>query len=189
MIPLGTMVQAAAEPIVLRWGMAAFVFVFVAILASGWRYHWKPNVFAGMGAGALSGFAGGTAQMSGPPIILYWLGSPSGAQVVRANLMVFLFLVATTLVVNYTWHGFMTKERLALAEILWDSVEPKDEVKSGLCTWQNGRAAPRFGGATPAETPYVGENQLTAAMPPCGRGSLCMAQGVAALFQPGLPST
>ena len=35
------------------------------------------DAFAAAGAGALSGFSGGAVQISGPPVILYWLGGPS----------------------------------------------------------------------------------------------------------------
>ena len=118
-VPLGTMLQSAADPVPLRWGMAAFVLVFVALLASGWRYPFKPSALAAACAGALSGFAGGAVQMAGPPVILYWLGSPSGANVVRSNLLVFLVMLGFTLVANYAWHGLMTAQPIALAMLLW----------------------------------------------------------------------
>lgn len=118
-VPLGTMTQNAADPIVLRWGMALFVIVFVLLIATGWRYPWKPSTLAATGAGALSGFAGGATQMSGPPAILYWLGSPDKAALVRANLMVFLILLGMTLLANYIWHGLMTARPIALAALLW----------------------------------------------------------------------
>lgn len=118
-VPLGTMVQQYSDPDILRWGMAVFVLAFVAVFATGWRYHWKPNPVAGMGAGALSGFVGGATQMSGPPVILYWLGSPSAAAIVRANLLVYLLLLGVTLIASYYWHGMITPLPIALAVILW----------------------------------------------------------------------
>ena len=119
-VPLGTtMVQNAADPVVLRWGMAAFVLTFVVLIAGGWRYPFKPSTPAAMGAGALSGFCGGAAQMSGPPVILYWLGSPDAAVTVRANLLVFLIMLGMTLVANYAWHGLITPMPIALGVLLW----------------------------------------------------------------------
>jgi len=118
-VPFGTRMQYAVDPVYLRWAMALFVLAFVAILTTGWRYRWKPNPFAAMGAGALSGFAGGATQISGPPVILYWLGSPSGAAIVRANLLVFLVLLGFTLMVNYALHGLVTAKPIALAMLLW----------------------------------------------------------------------
>jgi len=118
-VPLGTMIQRAADPVPLRWGMAAFVLAFVALIASGWRYPFRPSAPAAAGAGALSGFVGGAVQMGGPPVILYWLGSPSGANVIRANLLVFLMLLGFTLMANYAWHGLMTAQPIALTMLLW----------------------------------------------------------------------
>jgi uncharacterized protein len=118
-VPLGTYVQRHSDPVILRWGMAIFVFTFVAIFATGWRYHWRPNAAAAMGAGALSGFAGGATQMSGPPVILYWLGSPSGAAIVRANLLAYLLLLGITLLFSYYIHAMLTAVPIALAVMLW----------------------------------------------------------------------
>ena len=51
---------------------------------------------------------------SGPPVILYWLGSPDAAVTVRANLLVFLIMLGMTLVANYAWHGLITPMPIAL---------------------------------------------------------------------------
>ncbi len=118
-VPLGTLVQSSVDPVPLRWGMAAFVLAFVVLIASGWRYPFKPSTPAAACAGALSGFVGGAVQMGGPPVILYWLGSPSGAAVIRSNLLVFLLMLGLTLVASYIWHGMMVAEPIALAMLLW----------------------------------------------------------------------
>jgi uncharacterized membrane protein YfcA len=118
-VPLGTMAQQAIDPVILRWGMALFVLAFVILVASGWRYPFKQSAPVAIGAGALSGFAGAAAQLGGPPVILYWLGSPSGAAVVRANLMVYLVLLGLALIANYAWHGLIAATPLSLAVLLW----------------------------------------------------------------------
>ncbi len=118
-IPLGTMTQVVVDPAILRWGMCLFVLSFVAILVSGWRYHAKPNAIAAVGAGLVSGFAGGATQMSGPPMILYWLGGQSSAPNVRANLLVYLTMVGLALFLNYAMHGLMTANVVAHAILLW----------------------------------------------------------------------
>ncbi len=119
LVPLGTLTQAALSPVVLRWGMAMLVLGFVALLASGWRYPFKPSTPAAIGAGALSGFFGGAAQLAGPPMIIYWLSSANGAAHVRANMLVYLMLLALTLMGNYAWHGLMTAQTIALSVMLW----------------------------------------------------------------------
>lgn len=118
-VPLGTMVQHQVNPIILRWAMALFVLAFVILVATGSRYPWKPSTLAAIGAGAVSGFTGGAAQLSGPPLILYWLGSPSGTAIVRANLIVYLCLTTLTLMVSYAWQGLVTTTSISLAVLLW----------------------------------------------------------------------
>jgi uncharacterized membrane protein YfcA len=118
-VPVGVYIQYAVDPTVLRWGMSVFVLAFVVLLATGFHYPWKPSTPAAIGAGALSGFAGGATQMSGPPTILYWLGSPEPATVIRANLLVFFMLLGITLIANYAWRGLMTPHPIALAGLLW----------------------------------------------------------------------
>jgi uncharacterized membrane protein YfcA len=118
-VPLGTMLQKASDPQLLRWGMAVFVLAFVVVVASGWRYRGRHTAPAAGVAGFLSGFAGGATQMTGPPAILYWLGSAHGAAVVRANLLVFLFLVGTMLIASFALQGLMTPEPIALSVLLW----------------------------------------------------------------------
>ena len=117
-VPLGTMAQQAVDPVILRWGMALFVLAFVILLAAGWRYPWKPSTPAAIGAGALSGFTGGAAQLGGPPVILYWLGSPDSAATVRVNLIVYLVLLQISLMASFAWQGLVTATPLALAALL-----------------------------------------------------------------------
>jgi uncharacterized membrane protein YfcA len=118
-VPLGTLTQQAVDPVLLRWGIALFVLAFVTLLAAGWRYPFKPSMPAAVGAGVLSGFTGGAAQLGGPPLILYWLGNPTAAATVRANLLVYLVMLGLTLMANYAWHGLMTAQPIALAVLLW----------------------------------------------------------------------
>jgi uncharacterized protein len=118
-VPLGTYVQRTSDPVLLRWAMAAMVLCFLAIVVSGWRYRGKPGVLPSAVAGGLSGFAGGAAQMSGPPVILYWLGIPGSVAVVRANLLVFFLLLGTTLVINYVVQALVTPRAIAIAMLLW----------------------------------------------------------------------
>jgi len=118
-VPLGTMLQKTADPVALRWGMAAFVTLFVLLLASGWRYPGKTGAAGAIGAGALSGIAGGATQMSGPPLILFWLSSPQPASMVRINLLACLALIGFTLVASYMIQDLFKAVPIALGLLLW----------------------------------------------------------------------
>lgn len=115
---LGTMILQYADPTLLRWTIAAMVGVLVPILASGWRYHGRPLVAVTLAVGAVAGVLGGAVQISGPPIVLYWLGSAVEIAVVRANFIVYFALFAAALVVTYLAKGLITAEVVALAVLI-----------------------------------------------------------------------
>jgi uncharacterized membrane protein YfcA len=110
----GTLILQYADPVWLRWIMAALVLVIVGVLGSGWRYHGRPLLVVTIGVGLLAGLLGGAVQIAGPPVVLYWLGSMASVIVVRANFVVFFALFAAALIVTYLWTGLLTPEVIAL---------------------------------------------------------------------------
>ncbi|BAT61674.1 sulfite exporter TauE/SafE [Variibacter gotjawalensis] len=110
----GTLILQYAEPTTLRWLISITVLVIVPVLASGWRYTGKPHVLITIGVGILAGLLGGAVQISGPPVLIYWLGSPHGVNTVRANFIAYFFLFAIGLVVTYFFRGLLTANILAL---------------------------------------------------------------------------
>jgi uncharacterized membrane protein YfcA len=117
-VPLGTMLLLLVDPVILRWILSVLVLAVVAVLASGWRYHGRPWLPATLAVGALSGIGGGAAQISGPPLMIYWLGGRSPAGVVRANMMMFLILNGAMLIVSYALQGVFTTAAVGLAILL-----------------------------------------------------------------------
>ncbi|MEI7806491.1 MAG: sulfite exporter TauE/SafE family protein [Hyphomicrobiales bacterium] len=111
----GTLILQYADPVTLRWALSIFVCGVVAILASGWRYHGKPMLAATLMVGLLAGLIGGAVQISGPPIIVYWLGSGLPADILRANFFAYFSLFSAASIVTYALHGLMTAFVLALA--------------------------------------------------------------------------
>jgi uncharacterized membrane protein YfcA len=114
----GTLILKYTDPLALRWGIAAVVLALVAVLMSGWHYHGRPILAVTLGVGCIAGLLGGAAQIAGPPVILYWLGSTTAAAVVRANFASFFALFASALFVTYIARGLFTAEVIALACIL-----------------------------------------------------------------------
>ena len=114
----GTLILQYADPVALRWGIAAVVILLLLVLMSGWRYHGRPILPVTIGVGLLAGTLGGAVQITGPPVIVYWLGSATTALVVRANLSSFFALVSAVVLVTYLARGLLTAEVIALALIL-----------------------------------------------------------------------
>ena len=114
-IPLGALILHYVEPVWLRWFIAILILGLLAVLVSGWRYRRQASLPLTIGVGLASGISGGATTLTGPLAIIYWLGSASGAAVVRANLMVFFLLTDGLVSVVYLAQGLLTPEIIAIA--------------------------------------------------------------------------
>lgn len=114
-IPTGAYVLNYANPLHLRWFIAILAFAMLALLASGWRYEGKPRRPVTVLVGAIAGFCGGVAQLTGPPVVAYWLSGQEPPHIVRVNII--LFFACTTLftVVSYLAAGLLTQQAVLLA--------------------------------------------------------------------------
>jgi uncharacterized membrane protein YfcA len=107
-IPLGVAMLIYVDPLTLRWIICALVALALAALISGWRYHGRPTLLASLAAGAMSGVGGGSVQISAPPLLLFWLGGPSRAATIRANIMMCLQISGILSVIIYALTGVLT---------------------------------------------------------------------------------
>jgi uncharacterized membrane protein YfcA len=114
----GTLILLYMDPSALRWAISILVALVVLVLASGWRYYGRPRLPVTLAVGALSGFIGGAVQISGPPIIVYWLGSGSAATIVRANFIVYFTIFSAAAVVTYALRGLLPPHSLVLAALI-----------------------------------------------------------------------
>jgi uncharacterized protein len=117
-VPFGTYVLLFADPITLRWIIAALVLGLLAVLVSGWRYHISPTLPVKSGVGFLAGLGAGAVQVGGPFVIIYWLSSKSPPVTIRANLLVYFVLNGAALLVAYTIQGVLTADVVAFALVL-----------------------------------------------------------------------
>jgi hypothetical protein len=117
-VPLGTYVLRRADPLPLRWAIAAAAVLMLALLMSGWRYHGKPHAAITAAVGALSGLFGGLAQLSGPPVVAYWLSDTAAvAAAVRANIILFFGATTVFSLISYVAAGLITMTSLGLAAV------------------------------------------------------------------------
>ncbi len=93
-VPVGVQLLLVVVPIVLRWMISITVLTILVIMASGWRYTRAPSRPATVAIGGVSGVFGGIAGLSGPPVILLWLGGQATALIVRANILAFFGLMS-----------------------------------------------------------------------------------------------
>jgi uncharacterized membrane protein YfcA len=117
-IPLGTLVLVRADPLHLRWAIVVLATLMLALLMSGWRYRGRPTAPLTFGVGAFAGFCGGAAQVGGPAVVAYWLGSPAGPALVRANIILYFSLSTAIAMVAYYFGGVLTLTVLKLALVV-----------------------------------------------------------------------
>lgn len=117
-LPVGALALLLIDPVLLRWIIAALVIAALAALASGWRYHGRPRLPAGLLVGGLSGLTSGAAQMGGAPVVIYWLGGDNPIAMVRANLLVLFMLLGAYACAAYWVEGLITHEVLILSPLL-----------------------------------------------------------------------
>lgn len=116
-IPLGTAVLALADPLAVRWGIAALIVSLLVLLMSGWRFSGRPSVPLTVSVGVVGGFFGGLAQAGGPPVVLYWLREAAVAAVTRANIILYFAIGDVLIVISYFVGGLWTPTILGLAII------------------------------------------------------------------------
>jgi uncharacterized membrane protein YfcA len=117
-VPFGTLALIYLDPTLLRWFMSILVLSLLGVLMSGWRYRGKPTLPVTIGVGLFSGFGGGAAQIAGPTVIIYWLGTKNNVITIRANLLAYFLLLGVTLCVDYYLQGLFTADLVSLSLLL-----------------------------------------------------------------------
>lgn len=118
-MPLGGYVLMTVDPAVIARGIAAVVVVFVAVLATGWRYGGPKRLGVTLPLGMFSGAMMATTSVGGPPVLLYLLSGNDRPEVNRANIVTYYFLTQFLLIVIVLATGVAGWEALARAVVLF----------------------------------------------------------------------
>lgn len=117
-LPIGLALLVAIDPTIFRYAISGLALIVLVILISGFRYRGEVSRPMIYGVGATSGILGGIAGMPGPPIILFYMASPHGPEVVRANMMLFLLGYSVLVVGLLGGQGHATGVPLVLGLLL-----------------------------------------------------------------------
>jgi len=117
-IPLGTLMLVRLEPTHIRWAIVVLAAAMLALLMSGWRYRGKPTAPLSFIAGGSAGVCSGAAQVGGPIVVTYWLGSPGTPIVIRANIILYFSISTAIAIVTYSAAGVLTLVVLKLALVV-----------------------------------------------------------------------
>ena len=112
---LGAWLLATADTLLLRWAICGIIIALVLLMLSGWRYHGSPRAPISLGVGSVAGVLGGVSQVSGPPVVAYWVSGPLPAATIRANLITFFFLASLGSALAFFGNGVFTAQSTALA--------------------------------------------------------------------------
>lgn len=118
LLPVGVAILVHVDAVLLHTAIVAVVLAATAALATGWRYQKAPGAPACVAIGGLAGFLGGATGMSGPPVILFWLGGQSDAQRVRANIIALFALTTVFTIAAYWANGLFTPQVWSLGLVL-----------------------------------------------------------------------
>ena len=138
--PLGVAVLLIADPAQAQLLLGVILLGAVSIMAFRPKLRIATTPANGLGAGAVSGFAGGVCGIYGPPALVYLLGRGTDALRTRANTIVFLTGESLVLGLNYLGFGLYTGAVLKLAFLLLPVY--------ALTTWIGARCFSRTGEAT-----------------------------------------
>ena len=114
-LPIGLVVFAHADPLIVRAAAGVTIAMFAAVLAWNRRHH-LPARFAmrpgrDLTAGTIAGIATGLVGMPGPPVMIYLMLARAPARTMRATLIALFALVyAATLAANVVFLGMPARD-------------------------------------------------------------------------------
>jgi uncharacterized membrane protein YfcA len=117
-IPIGTMILVYLSPLHIRWGITVLATAMLALLISGWRYRGKPTAPLTFTVGGIGGVFSGAAQVGGPAVVAYWLGSIAPAAIIRANIILYFAISTAIAMVAYFFGGVLTLTVAKLALVV-----------------------------------------------------------------------
>ena len=115
--PLGAWALAhlAAAPV--RLVIAVIVTLGSVVLVGGGRLASLPGGWRVLPFGVAAGLFNGLAGMPGPPVIAFYLASPSSSDVARASMIVFFLLTSILAMASLAWLGLLSQANLAEAAL------------------------------------------------------------------------
>jgi uncharacterized protein len=110
--PAGVYVLARVPPAPLTLALSAVVLLAAYLLARGFALQTMPGRAATVATGAVSGLLNGSIGIGGPPVVMFFFGSPAGVATGRASMIAYFLF---TDVVGLAWQW---RENLLNADVL-----------------------------------------------------------------------
>jgi uncharacterized protein len=114
--PVGVYALAHAPTAPMTLALAIFVLAAALLLAKGFQTRRLPGRVSTFATGAASGLFNGGFGMGGPPVVLFFFSSPTGAAAGRASLIAYFLL---TDLMGLVWQG---REGLLTVASAWHAL-------------------------------------------------------------------
>lgn len=92
-IPVGVYSLSRVSPEFFGWAVSIVVLILLVPLIAGWRYRGRLTPRMVTATGALGGFLSGSTGLPGPPVIILYMASALPVSVIRANFLLYLFMI------------------------------------------------------------------------------------------------
>ena len=101
--PLGVYALVYAPPAPLEVALASAVLIIAVLLSRGFALKSMPGRLGISGTGLVSGVLNGALGIGGPPVVILFFGTPTGAATGRASMIAY-FLFTDLLGLGWRWH-------------------------------------------------------------------------------------
>ena len=115
--PIGALFLARAPADLARLALAVVIAVAALLLLRAPRARRAPGPAGSVAVGGVAGLLNGAFGTSGPPIVLFFVGSESEAAVSRASMMACFLVLDAVAVASFAAGGLV--DRASLITVLW----------------------------------------------------------------------
>lgn len=113
--PIGVNALATAPAAPLKIALASVVLIVAVLLLRGFALKSLPGPLGTASTGFVSGGLNGALGVGGPPVVIFFLGTPMGAAMGRASMIAY-FLFTDLLGLGWQWHdGLLNRQVFARA--------------------------------------------------------------------------
>ena len=113
--PIGVYTLATAPAGPLKIALASVVLIIAILLLRGFALKSVPGPLGTAGTGLISGGLNGALGVGGPPVVIFFFGTPIGAATGRASMIAY-FLFTDLLGLGWQWHdGLLNRQAFGRA--------------------------------------------------------------------------
>ena len=116
--PVGVYVLARVPPAPLTLALSATVLLLASLLAHGFVLRAMPGRTATVATGLASGILNGSLGIGGPPVVMFFFGSPAGVATGRASMIAY-FLFTDLLGLAWQWHESLLNRSVLVRALVY----------------------------------------------------------------------